>query len=57
MVSQVSLLYPVKVLMKKAPEQELESFSSSIKSGNGSYGNLRNLGIMYIVLYSDTSLC
>lgn len=57
MVSQVSLLYPVKVLIKKAPEQELESFSSSIKSGNGSYGNSRNLGIMYIVLYSDTSLC
>ncbi|KAL0366728.1 UNVERIFIED_CONTAM: hypothetical protein Sradi_3562900 [Sesamum radiatum] len=33
MVSQVSLLYPVKVVVKKAPEQELESFSSSIKSG------------------------
>ncbi|KAL0433007.1 UNVERIFIED_CONTAM: hypothetical protein Slati_2635000 [Sesamum latifolium] len=33
MVSQVSLLYPVKVVTKKAPEQELESFSCSIKSG------------------------
>ncbi|KAL6526663.1 hypothetical protein OROGR_015753 [Orobanche gracilis] len=33
MVSQVSLLYPVKVVIRKAPEQELESFSSSIKSG------------------------
>ncbi|KAG8369647.1 hypothetical protein BUALT_Bualt14G0035400 [Buddleja alternifolia] len=33
MVSQVSLLYPVKVVIGKAPEQELESFSSSIKSG------------------------
>ncbi|KAL6535057.1 hypothetical protein OROMI_026431 [Orobanche minor] len=32
-VSQVSLLYPVKVVIRKAPEQELESFSSSIKSG------------------------
>ncbi|KAK6122805.1 hypothetical protein DH2020_043448 [Rehmannia glutinosa] len=32
MVSQVSLLYPVKVVIRKAPEQELESFSSSIKS-------------------------
>ncbi|GFP80691.1 uv radiation resistance-associated gene protein [Phtheirospermum japonicum] len=33
MVSQVSLLYPVKVVIWKTPEQELESFSSSIKSG------------------------
>ncbi|KAL7124260.1 hypothetical protein ABFS83_14G036800 [Erythranthe nasuta] len=33
MVSQVSSLYPVKVVIRKAPEQELESFSSSIKSG------------------------
>ncbi|KAL8486872.1 hypothetical protein ACS0TY_023068 [Phlomoides rotata] len=33
MVSQVSLLYPVKVVIRKAPEQELESFRSSIKSG------------------------
>ncbi|CAA3024906.1 UV radiation resistance-associated gene [Olea europaea subsp. europaea] len=37
MVSQVSLLYPVKVVIGRAPEQELESFTSSIKSGNGSY--------------------
>lgn len=34
MVSQVSFLYPVKVLFKKTPEQELESFSSAIKPGN-----------------------
>lgn len=33
MVSQVSLLYPVKVVIRKASEQELESFRSSIKSG------------------------
>lgn len=33
MVSQVSLLYPVKVVIIKAPEQELESFRSTIKSG------------------------
>ncbi|KAL3634367.1 hypothetical protein CASFOL_021421 [Castilleja foliolosa] len=33
MVSQVSLLYPVKVVIRKTSEQELESFSSSIKSG------------------------
>ncbi|KAL2530941.1 hypothetical protein Fot_23542 [Forsythia ovata] len=33
MVSQVSLLYPVKVVIGRAPEQELESFTSTIKSG------------------------
>ncbi|KAL3828397.1 hypothetical protein ACJIZ3_017199 [Penstemon smallii] len=33
LISQVSLLYPVKVVIGKAPEQELESFSSTIKSG------------------------
>ncbi|KAG6393044.1 hypothetical protein SASPL_147274 [Salvia splendens] len=32
MVSQVTLLYPVKVVVRKASEQELESFRSSIKS-------------------------
>ncbi|KAL6503579.1 hypothetical protein OROGR_025502 [Orobanche gracilis] len=35
-VSQVSFLYPLKVVIRKAPEQELESFSSSIKSDNES---------------------
>ncbi|CAA0818652.1 Unknown protein [Striga hermonthica] len=33
MVSQVSLLYPVKVVICRTPDQELESFSSSTKSG------------------------
>ncbi|KAG6423001.1 hypothetical protein SASPL_113384 [Salvia splendens] len=33
MVSQVTLLYPVKVVVRKASEQEVESFRSSIKSG------------------------
>ncbi|CAI9098080.1 OLC1v1034659C1 [Oldenlandia corymbosa var. corymbosa] len=33
MVSQISLLYPVKFVLGHSPEQELESFSSSIKSG------------------------
>ncbi|KAH6768365.1 UV radiation resistance-associated protein [Perilla frutescens var. frutescens] len=33
MISQVSLLYPVKIVIRKASEQELESFRSSIKSG------------------------
>ena len=37
MVSQVSLLYPVKFVIGHRHEQELESFTSSIKSGNGSY--------------------
>lgn len=34
MVSQVSLLYPVKISVGKAQEQELESFPSSTRSGN-----------------------
>lgn len=34
MVSQVSLLYPVKISVGKALEQELESFPSSTKSGS-----------------------
>lgn len=33
MVSQVSQIYPVKVVFRKTPEQELESFSSTIKPG------------------------
>ncbi|XP_047956852.1 UV radiation resistance-associated gene protein-like [Salvia hispanica] len=33
MVTQVTLLYPVKVVVRKSSEQELESFRSSIKSG------------------------
>lgn len=33
MVSQVSLLYPVKVVAGHSQEQELESFTTSIKSG------------------------
>ncbi|PSR98370.1 UV radiation resistance-associated protein [Actinidia chinensis var. chinensis] len=34
MISQVSMLYPVKVVIGHAHEQELESFTSSSKSGN-----------------------
>lgn len=37
MVAQVSLLYPVKLVIGRSHEQELESFTSSIRSGNGSY--------------------
>lgn len=38
MVSQVSLLYPVKIVIGHAQEQELESFTTSIKSGKGTCG-------------------
>lgn len=34
MISQVSLLYPVKILVGPAQEQELESYSSSSRLGN-----------------------
>ena len=34
MISQVSMLYPVKVVIGHAHEQELESFTSISKSGN-----------------------
>ncbi|XP_019236820.1 PREDICTED: UV radiation resistance-associated gene protein isoform X2 [Nicotiana attenuata] len=34
MVSQVQLLYPVRIAIGQAPEQELESFNNSSNSGN-----------------------
>lgn len=34
MVSQVSLLYPVKIVVGPAEEQELESYPSSSRLGN-----------------------
>ena len=34
MISQVSLLYPIKISVGPSEEQELESFPSSSKSGN-----------------------
>ena len=34
MISQVSLLYPVKILVGPAQEQELESYPSSSRLGN-----------------------
>ena len=34
MISQVSLLYPVKILVGPAQEQELESYPGSSKLGN-----------------------
>lgn len=37
MVSQVQLLYPVRIAIGQAPEQELEFFNNSSNSGNGSY--------------------
>uniref|UniRef100_M1CI62 Uncharacterized protein n=1 Tax=Solanum tuberosum TaxID=4113 RepID=M1CI62_SOLTU len=40
MVSQVHMLYPVRVAIGQAPEQELEFFNNSSNSGNGSYDDL-----------------
>lgn len=40
MVSQVHMLYPVRVAIEQAPEQELEFFNNSSNSGNGSYDDL-----------------
>lgn len=40
MVSQVHMLYPVRVAIGQAPEQELEFFNNSSSSGNGSYDDL-----------------
>lgn len=40
MVSQVHMLYPVRVAVGQTREQELESFNHSSNSGNGSYDDL-----------------
>ncbi|KAI4342579.1 hypothetical protein MLD38_027191 [Melastoma candidum] len=51
MVAQVSLLYPVKILVGHAQEQELESFPSTSRSGNFrdskpvNHGSLTILGL------------
>lgn len=52
-VSQVSLLYPVKVVVGRASEQELESFTCS-KSGNLL---VRNLLYICLTLYRTDVLC
>ncbi|XP_051114319.1 uncharacterized protein LOC127239962 isoform X2 [Andrographis paniculata] len=48
MVSQVSMLYPVKIVIRKAPVQELESFSSNIKSGVPDGSKMHDQGILTI---------
>lgn len=53
MVSQVSLLYPVKVVAGHAYEQELESFTCSNKSGNLL---VRNLFMICLNLNSGTDV-
>lgn len=40
MVSQVHMLYPVRVAIGQTPEQELEFFNNSSNSGTGSYDDL-----------------
>lgn len=56
MISQVSLLYPVKVVIGHALEQELESFTSSFRLGNSAgskpvdQGSLTILGLDLTVL-------
>ncbi|XVE81319.1 hypothetical protein DITRI_Ditri15bG0054400 [Diplodiscus trichospermus] len=49
MISQVSLLYPVKILVGPAQEQELESFPSSSKLGNSSVSKPMNQGSLTIL--------
>ncbi|GLT52333.1 hypothetical protein SLA2020_256810 [Shorea laevis] len=60
MISQVSLLYPVKILVGKTQEQELESFPSSSRLGNSTstgskpvnQGSLTILGLHLTMLPS-----
>ncbi|KAB2092378.1 hypothetical protein ES319_A02G026300v1 [Gossypium barbadense] len=49
MISQVSLLYPVKILVGPAQEQELESYSSSSRLGNPSASKPVNQGLLTIL--------
>jgi hypothetical protein len=63
MISQVSLLYPVKVVLGHAPEQELEAFTSTSRSANASgskpldqEGSLTILGLRLSMLpFTKTS--
>ncbi|KAK2975205.1 hypothetical protein RJ640_022097 [Escallonia rubra] len=56
MVSQVSMLYPVKVVIGHSHEQELEAFTSSSRSGNSSgskhldQGSLSISGLQFTML-------
>ncbi|KAL4272656.1 hypothetical protein GQ457_13G030180 [Hibiscus cannabinus] len=50
MISQVSLLYPVKILVGPAQDQELESYSSSRRLGNSSASNQGSLTILSLNL-------
>ncbi|XVF37987.1 hypothetical protein REPUB_Repub20aG0058800 [Reevesia pubescens] len=49
MISQVSLLYPVKILVGPAQEQELESYPSSSRLGNSSVSKPINQGSLTIL--------
>ncbi|KAJ8547086.1 hypothetical protein K7X08_010672 [Anisodus acutangulus] len=48
MVSQVQLLYPVRVAIGQSPEQELVSFNNSIESGNTAGSKLLDQGSLTI---------
>ncbi|TYI91996.1 hypothetical protein E1A91_D02G035300v1 [Gossypium mustelinum] len=49
MISQVSLLFPVKILVGPAQKQELESYSSSSRLGNPSASKPVNQGSLTIL--------
>ncbi|GMI64329.1 VACUOLAR SORTING RECEPTOR 38, Unflattened and Small Leaves 1 [Hibiscus trionum] len=53
MISQVSLLYPVKILVGPAQEQELESYSSSSRLGNSFASKPVNQGSLTILVPWD----
>ncbi|XP_039001944.1 UV radiation resistance-associated gene protein-like isoform X2 [Hibiscus syriacus] len=56
MISQVSLLYPVKILVGPAQEQELESYSGSSRVGNASVSKPANQGSLTILGLNLTML-
>ncbi|GMI64330.1 VACUOLAR SORTING RECEPTOR 38, Unflattened and Small Leaves 1 [Hibiscus trionum] len=56
MISQVSLLYPVKILVGPAQEQELESYSSSSRLGNSFASKPVNQGSLTILGLNLTML-
>ncbi|XVF65236.1 hypothetical protein PTKIN_Ptkin09bG0231200 [Pterospermum kingtungense] len=49
MISQVSLLYPVKIVVGPAQEQELESYPNSSRLGNSSISKPSNQGSLTIL--------
>ncbi|KAK8485563.1 hypothetical protein V6N13_064973 [Hibiscus sabdariffa] len=56
MISQISLLYPVKILVGPTEEQELESYSSSSALGSSSASKTVNQGSLTILGLTLTTL-